>query len=82
MYGYHCIGGFTCTTDAAVVSWAYVNLMFTYFNRPCCLFVEQSVLTKADRGAISVLLNHLRNSAQDLVNIAVRFTSPTVSHCC
>lgn len=25
-----------------------------------------------------MLLNHLRNSAQDLVNIATRFTSPTV----
>jgi hypothetical protein len=51
-------------------------------NLPVLCLFEQSVLTKADRGAISVLLNHLRNSAQDLVNIAVRFTSPTVSHCC
>jgi hypothetical protein len=51
-------------------------------NLPVLCLFEQSVLTKADRGAISVLLNYLRNSAQDLVNIAVRFTSPTVRHCC
>lgn len=36
-------------------------------------------MNKGDRAAISVLLNYLRNSPQDLVNIAVRFTSPTVS---
>lgn len=37
-------------------------------------------MNKGDRAAISVLLNYLRNSPQDLVNIAVRFTSPTVSY--
>lgn len=42
------------------------------------LLMTQSVLTKQDRGAISVLLNHLRTSVQDLINIALRFTSATV----